>query len=358
MIIDLERRTMESEIAGDFKKQTVLKLTDLKSEINEITSDGLLEEEIFTINLTIKYNSINDRLLDLEFYRYLPIINYSDTAEGYFEKLIKAIYDEIRSNQPIPFVSTISNSDTYFWAYPESKMIAVPKGEEKYLLNLSDLYHEIGHFIFDQFGDYLCSEHNKATTKYFDALIKSHKKKLEIKKKLVKAKDMWEDCWNEELACDLVATYLVGPAYAWTNMRNCAVHSHGNNIYSHNNLFRHHPADEARMRAILKMLELIGCKEETLPIEKAWEGFLSIMHNDKPELYHEIFPDDLICSIAENVFQGCTTNALQSYPKQIASYTEPVSKVINAAWSKVMIDPQEYAKWEIGEIENLQSRNM
>lgn len=358
MILDLERRDMVSEIASYFKNQTVVKLTKLKSEINEITNYGLLEERLFTINLTIKYNSLNDYLLELELYCYIPLINYSDKAEGYFEKLIKAIYNETKCNQPIPFVTTSSDSDTYYWAKTKFRMIAVPKGEEKYLLNLSDLFHEMGHFIFEQYGEHLISSHTPKVTSYFDELVKTYRKKVDPKKKLSKARDMWEDFWSEELACDLIATYFVGPAYAWTNMKNCAVHSNGNNIYSHSDPFKHHPADAARMSAILKMLELIDCKDDIAPIKKAWDGFLAIMHNDKMELFDKMYPDELITSIAENVYEGCTILALQSFPQQIKNYTEPISKVINAAWNKIRTEPQEYAQWEIGEIENLQSRNM
>ena len=106
------------------------------------------------------------------------------------------------------------------------------------------------------------------------------------------------------------------------------------------------------------MLELIGCKDDIASIKNAWDGFLAIMHNDKMELFEKMYSDELIISIAENVYKGCTILALQSYPQQIHNYTEPVSKVINAAWNKIRTAPQEYAQWEIGEIENLQSRNM
>lgn len=70
---------------------------------------------------------------------------------------------------------------------------------------------------------------------------------------------LWETKWSEDLACDLIGTYLVGPAYAWSNMKICAVSGGLNNIFSNTKHFSDHPPDEARMRCIFMMLEQIGC---------------------------------------------------------------------------------------------------
>jgi hypothetical protein len=82
----------------------------------------------------------------IEIYRYQVILKYGK-AESYLNKKIKLIYDEIKCLQSVPLVTTINNSDEYYWVHPQYEIIAVPTGEEKSLLNLPDLYHEIGHLI-------------------------------------------------------------------------------------------------------------------------------------------------------------------------------------------------------------------
>src|SRR5262245_39025053 len=145
MIIHLNSLSMETPPAAAFKKMAVLEMTQLKKKISEVVDCGILNDDFFTANTVIKYNSMQNDFLEFESFLYLPISKYDLRAEGYFEKVIQEIYNEINTSQNTPFISTISNSDSYYWANSKFKMIAIPQGEEKHLLNLSDLYHEIGH---------------------------------------------------------------------------------------------------------------------------------------------------------------------------------------------------------------------
>jgi hypothetical protein len=236
-------------------------------------------------------------------------------------------------------------------------MIAVPQGEEKHLLNLSDLYHEIGHLIFIQSETFLTGEHLEKVKIYFNRLAatKRGRKDGPLKKKINNAMNAWENTWSEELACDLIATYLVGPAYGWSHMKICAVSSGFNNIYSHNNVFKEHPADEIRMRVILKMLVQIGCDEEAGCIQRAWNKFLEETHNERPTAYDLIFPQELIDSITENVYSGSKNILLHSYPEQKNKYTRPISLIVNEAWTRIRNEHNSFAFWETEQIENIWS---
>lgn len=356
MVTRLNNLSMESSVASTFKSKTIDLLNELQKRIVNFINSGVLDYEFFISNNIREYNSINNEFLEIELFRYHPISKYDSRAYGHFEKVIKRIYDEIRCTQTIPFISTISDSATYYWAYPKYNMIALPQDEEEYLLNLSDIFHEIGHLIYQQSEKYLVSNH----TGYLSNFYSSERQRLRDEETshdnindLVLAEKCWNSGWTEEFTCDLIATYLVGPAYGWTNMKICTISSGDNAVYSEEYLFRQHPPDESRMRVIFKMLETLGFNTELQEIKNAWNKFLDETKNTKPRSYDFIFTDNLIESITKNVFEACRNLALRSYSDQLKLKSPPVAQVINDAWTKIRTDPQGFQAWESLEISKL-----
>lgn len=358
MITHLNGRTMVTPSSASFKNTAVVEMTQLKKSISDILECGILNEDFFTSNTVIKYNSMNNEFIEFELYLFLPISKYDFAAEGYFEKIMCSIYAEIKTSQSPPFVSTFSNSDSYYWTHSKFKIIAIPQGEEKHLLNIGDLYHEIGHHIIDQSERFLVGNHIDFIQIIIGNLLitKKGRSNLDFRNNIKKGLHYWQNFWSEELACDLIGAYLVGPAYAWSNMKICAVSSGLNKIYSNSDIFRTHPPDEARMRAVLKMLELTGCGSEIQKILEDWNRLLLIAQNEKPDHYDVLFSDELINSIATNVYNGCADLGLQTYLQQKKNNTRPISQIVNEAWETIRNDPQRYPQWENEQIVNLQSR--
>lgn len=168
MINHLYNLTMDSHASSTFKKSTEEHLYALITKIKTLINTGIFADAFFTPNTIILYNSINNEFIEIELFLYLPIRRYDNTAEGYFEKVATSIYSEIQLMQSVPFISTISNSDAYFWAYSKYRMIALPQGEENHLLNLSDLYHEIGHLIYIQYEEFLVGDHLTRVVEYYN----------------------------------------------------------------------------------------------------------------------------------------------------------------------------------------------
>src|SRR5205823_3133932 len=81
----------------------------------------------------------------------------------------------------------------------------------------------------------------------------------------------WLSSWIMEFTCDLVATYLVGSAYAWTNLKLTTLSSGKNRVYHDS---PSHPSDEARMRTIFYMLNKMGLTEDVEQLEISWNKFL------------------------------------------------------------------------------------
>lgn len=372
MILSLEQISMERAVASTFKSKTRDALITLRDELNRTILSGTLEIDVFLRNNIIKYNSFYYEFIEIELFRYLVIINYKDSAEGFFEKVIDKIYNEIDCLQSVPFISTISNSDSYYWAYPKYNMIALPQGEEKNLMNLSDLYHEIGHLIFQQSKSYLVNNHVSNINVVYDSsinYIKDNGLPHSFIKDINESLKFWENSWSEEIACDLIATILVGPAYAWTNLKIATISVNSCGIYSENQIleidntrdnciFRTHPPDETRMRAIFKMLEITGYGNELIEIRKAWNSFLEKNICRKSDNYDFIFPDELVDTITDNVLNGCNAISLRSYSEQFSKFDNPVSKIINDAWQLIRSNPDSFSTWEEESLKGLSNSSV
>jgi hypothetical protein len=337
--------TMSRRIASNFKKETVELLNVIRGQIITLNNKGYLNSPTYVRNMIINYRSFTNDVTDIELYRYLAIVNYREQVDGHFEDLLARIYKEIGSLQTCPFVSTFSNSDTYYWAEIGSGMIALPYGEERNILNLSDLYHEIGHFLYEQ--------HKPDFTGDFIARIDAFYKQKHASFPLaIYVMNRWEMTWMEEFACDLIATFLTGPAYAWTNLK-ITIASSVQNVFGQTNSKSDHPANEARMRAIFAMLHLTGHKSELIQIETSWADFLNNISTKPQASYQDIYPQEFIDLLAQSVFKGCQNIALRSYNEQLTLPSPPVSLIINEAWNIMNTSPDQFKNWEESKVAEL-----
>ncbi|MGB4770392.1 MAG: hypothetical protein WBP58_02990 [Chitinophagaceae bacterium] len=341
----LNGMTMTRRIASNFKKDTVDLLNGIRGQIIALEKTGYLNSPLHTRNMRIQYRSLNNDVMDIEVYRYLAIVNYREREDGYFEDVLVRIYKEIGSLQTCPFVSTCSNSDTYYWAEIGSGMIALPYGEERNILNLSDLYHEIGHFLYDQHKDDFIGD----LTDQIDTFYRQKQGTFNL---AIEALNRWEKSWLEEFACDLIATFLTGPAYAWTNLKFTTASS-VLNVYGNPQLQSYHPANEARMRAIFAMLHLTGHDAELAEIQESWDDFLNNIRANPPADYQDLYPQEFIDRLAQTVLDGCRDIALRPYSEQLVLTPAPVSLAINEAWKIINTLPDDFKPWEEAKVAEL-----
>ena len=146
-----------------------------------------------------------------------------------------------------------------------------------------------------------------------------------------------------EFTCDFIATFLVGPAYAYTNLKICTLSSGKDRIYAD---FPSHPSDEARMRAIFYMLHQLGFDKEVGEINDLWQEFLRHVNNPMSTNYTYIFPQKLIEALGQTVLKACQKVDLRSYPEQLKKFNPPISRILNDAWVQVLGNTTEYKTWE------------
>lgn len=353
MLEKLQSPAISREIDASFLSSTIDQLTKLATEIKHLISSGDLDIDALAQNNIIRYNTFHERLLTLELFRYLVIIGYGKPEE-YFKKKIQRIYTEVNCFQTPPIITTISNSENYYWALPSYNIIAVPSGEERNLLNLPDLFHEMGHLIYNQHELFLKGNIEDIIADFY----KKEQQRSILEQRPVSLKAFfdekqlwWFSSWVMEFTCDLIATYLVGPAYGWTNLKLTTLSGGKNRIYQDH---PSHPSDESRMRAIFFMLRKMGHTTEVEKIEASWKQFLSATRNPKPSNYNYIFPQHIIEALADFVYDGCKLIDLTIYSEQVTRHVNPVSKMLNDAWELIFNSPDGYGNWEkerIGEIE-------
>jgi hypothetical protein len=355
MLARLRGNDIHKDMDKDFLSRTIQFLDTLHGDIMKLLQSGDLAIPQLTSSNIVKYNTFTERLQTIELFRYLPIVNYGG-PEIYFKKKISRIYEEINCLQKKPIITTISNSESYYWALPSYNIIAVPTGEEKNLLNLPDLYHEIGHLVEMQYrhdfrdefipildGFYRDEEQRVVDEQRDPALVPFYREK----------RANWINGWIMEFTCDFIATFLVGPAYAYTNLKICTLSSGKDRIYAD---FPSHPSDEARMRAIFYMLHQLNFGKEVRDIDALWQEFLRHVNNPMPTNYAYIFPQKLIEALGQTILKACQRVDLRSYPDQLKKFDSPISRILNDAWVEVLGNSALYKTWEeqrIGEIAGL-----
>lgn len=357
MLVDLDGRQNQNDIPPKFFQKTLSLLSDLNQDVNTILVSADIAFEEFAGNHIIKYNTLHERFLAIELYRYQVIVHYGPN-ERHFDALIKRIYDEVECLQSTPIVSGISNNDSYYWVYPTYDIIAVPYGEEKNLLNLPDLYHEIGHLIYGQHTRFFKGQGSidKALEDHFNLEIKNIDDENRDKSRipdLKKAFENWKESWIEEFVCDLIASYLTGPAYGWTNLKISTISSSDKGIFS---ITASHPSDESRMYAVFTMLQKMGYNNELHQLQSSWQIFTDISANGRIQLYDIILPRHIIELLTNTVFDACQKIGLLSCCEQKQQCDSPISHLLNEAWNENLMRPETFAEWESNHITHLRNQ--
>ena len=342
VIDDLQNSKHHDDIRERFIDSTIKQFEVLSRILQETIDLGLLEIDGMVINIIPKFKILQRRFKNLHSYRYLPIKSYS-APEAFFFKIITKIYAEHRITALPPIVSTISNHDHYYWAVPGFEIIALPSGEEHSLLNLPDLYHEIGHLLYDMYQAESSVSSKKEVEIYFS-------KNKHLWKNIDFIKTKWLEYWLEEFSCDLIGCYMSGPAYAWTNLKLLITEHNSDKIYKY---YPRHPANEARMRIIILMLKKLNLHSEKDKIEKKWSHFLKKTEGFKPDGYDFIFPQRLLTIIVDEFYTFHQNADIASYP-ELTRQTS-IAEVLNEAWSQAIKKPTKFNSYQERTIAKLKS---
>jgi hypothetical protein len=352
----LDTAEVHKDLAADYAPRIRNKLVRIETVLIAMAADNDLLNPSYLLNNFKKYRGLSREVQLLEAFPLPVILRYSGSDHNFY-KLCCLACEQIAYPLPPPVVSTISTE--YYWAHPTYRLVAVPLCEEFQLLSLPDLYHELAHFLYAEYTPYLQSGFMNDLDKYIEGekqrARNEHREKpyLEL---FEKVKFEWKEKWIVEFICDMIATYLVGPAYGWANLRLSANSLTKFEVFGpkfDQFLAVEHPSDEARMRGIYTMLRQLKHDYEIKNIDEKWQQYISLSESHRPVDYVYFHPDQLLDTLAQYVLDGCKNIGLISVNEQLLSNEMNLVVILNAAWQKFIEEPESYPDWERAQLQEI-----
>jgi len=303
----------------------------------------------------LEFRRIASNVDRLENEAVAPIVR-SSKDEGAMVKLLYRMSNEIVYPIELPTVSMLSQN--YFFIRTDFKLMCIPLMETQFLLHLPDVYHELAHPLFR-------TQHDPRTKAWLDAfllakaLIYDHLRKQiaaaessrtpdAIKLFLLLAMENWTCRWMEEIFCDLFGLFSVGPAFAWAHLHLHA--ERGRTAFQLPHRRSSHPADAARMTALLEGLLLVGEKQVAAEIESRWSSLLAVAGQNEPPDFQRYYPDKILRQAVEAAHGGYTKMGCRPWPQPTE---DNVRTTLNDAWRRFWNSPQGFVAWERATASNL-----
>jgi hypothetical protein len=255
-------------------------------------------------------------------------------------------------------VTTLSSG--YFYIDIKTNLMFIPPAEASFLLHLPDLYHELchpllthrDHPVLDRFRarylgcmeevhDYFAAQRDKQALRRGPRAFKDQINLWEL---------LWSKYWLAEFFCDLYAVSVLGPAFGWSHLHLYV--KKGTNAFVMPDTMRSlsRPADDARMRVILRALRRSGFKPEAAEISERWQEALRLTADALAADYAHCYPDALIDIIVDGATKGIAEMDCRLATPETA---DPVHVLLNQAWRTFWADPAGYQPWEVGAVRQL-----
>jgi hypothetical protein len=284
----------------------------------------------------------------------LPFVERYNDNDRRLTRLCQQLLAQVHWPLPVPLVVSVSSQ--YYWTQPSFNLICVPAAEDSTLLGLPDLCHELAHLLFlhhealliGDFLQHLTVHITHAQQQHIDA--GQHPEDQTLYNHLF---TQWSDAWVQEFVADMVATYLVGPAFGWQHIRLCA--GRGQAAYSPSlGETAEHPADEARLRGVVAVLTHMKAEPLAVRVQELWTRYVNISGETPTPDYAQCYPQELITVLAERVVDGCRALGLRSFTQEAdPPGTQDIPALLVEAWEQFLGNPQSYLNWERVQLETL-----
>lgn len=269
--------------------------------------------------------------------RFLP-------RDLFLTRLVAAMCDEFNFPHARPLCSAITTQ--YYCILPRMDLILIPHSEPDHLLGLPDVYHELGHLLFRD-STVLIEKLRACSQAHFQSeVLRAQRESWPAAsiEALRTYSHRWFESWVAEFGCDLLATYVCGPAFGWTNTRLCARLSP-----EFFETAASHPADAARTIAIRLMLQDQGYVKEAHQIDLQWEALQQTSGQNEPQGFRLAFPDALLARIVETVGEYCQSVGILPFNRN----GMPIAALLNDSWERFVADPSTFRNWEVAQIAEL-----
>jgi hypothetical protein len=227
-----------------------------------------------------------------------------------------------------------------YWNQPQFGLIYAPAAEDSTLLGLPDLAHEVGHLLLSADEREVSLKLQAIVTEALTALGGAGLAPADVELR----KSAWLNAWTVEFAADVIAAYLVGPAYLWQHLRLSI--QLGRSPYQPLLGVSTHPAPRARFDCIAKVLTDLGV--DLTRVKDAWDDLQARDRQPAPQ-YAAVYPNQVLSGLAEETSRACATKGIKSFqdaPKQ------GLVGVMNEAWQRFS-DAEDLRAWDIATLARL-----
>jgi len=324
----------------------------------------------------IKDDNSDEQIVRYVYRRYQDEYRNIDLIERYGISLLKVNCQDLKYHNrlllkiqteckvPLTIASVASFSTESFFYAPKTHVIFVPAAEHLFLQHLPALYHELGHYVNGNLKNVRLTNLRSNLSNCY-SIIKDYYSDI-LKRQLLGAHskehmpitfaimNKWKTTWFEEILCDAFATFLVGPAYAWSWIH--IVSKINDDVFFFDNeIYRDHPSDEARFRFMIQCLRLSGFTEEANQLESVWHSLIFVSGKRGKPNYDLAFPNNLFSKLAIQIKTGLENNNFILCSPAILSKlpNTSITKSLNDAWEIFWKSPDGFFKFEDERIKEL-----
>jgi hypothetical protein len=310
------------------------------------------------------YRSFRVAYREIETVEYfgIPALHFQTNSSKFLNKLIFGIQNEINLPFIAPSVACFSNG--YYWIHGTTNVMFMPIGEPNSLLQLPDVFHELGHCVlFKKDNDLRLGEVKIAYSEIIGR-ITSHFEILRDKKRKSTAPSelpmiirhlhsQWK-YWASEFFSDLFACYTVGPAYAWAHLHLTTKKSDDIYRFEKPPLVQTHPSDDSRMKILEIGLKKIGFEDDAKTIRSVWDSMLFVTSSTPIHEYQYAYPTSLMEAFADLVLRGVEGSKIRVItPEKLEMLDEnSIRKIFNDSWKMFWTQPN-YLEWEKSKLNSL-----
>jgi hypothetical protein len=363
----LERvRQLRGIVQGNYPREydglrqlCLTKLDQAQIELNALAGERLVDRSIQTPRRVRALKRLVEHLNNIEGTGVFAL-SRANEEDKFLNRLITEVCSEIAYPLVFPVVSSMSQD--YFHIYSEFNLLCLPLIESRFLLHLPDVYHELCHPLHRAMESPAMDGYQRTFKKSLFGMVAHFDNEMLAAERLRNQQarlfqlQLWRTCWTkywmEEFFCDLFAVLTAGPAYAWSHYHLCI--KRGGDPYDAPLMFEaSHPADDARMSAILMMLRTEPAyKAEADRIEDAWNEFVATMNYVPQPEYFLCYPAEEIKKLVVTAKTGVTAIGIR-----IAKPGDSgLRALLNEAWMQFWQAPHSYQAWEMARVADLRAQ--
>jgi hypothetical protein len=357
LVVDLEIRAHNALKALESAPTLDGRSADAAANITHTAGEArrLLGEDLDGDSETFypTYRKLTQSLFERETFE-LPFLIYHDEPATRATRLCSELLENINWPYDPLLVSTFSTQ--YYSTLPHWRVIALPSGEQNRLLGIPDLCHELGHTVYARDDERLAGNFLKELRKHLREAMPTTAppNDLDPDDYFTDVIFAWQEGWLQEFVCDLIATYLVGPAFPRQHARLRAMTQPPSPMFELK-LLAWHPADDARMQACLLLLDDAGFTDQSDVLRALWGEMATASGDGKPDLYEVVYPPELLGHLVQTVVTACRDLGLRAYDPDLDPESD-IPRLTNEAWDRLQSSPHDYAAWEQQTLKNLWSR--